>query len=450
MNWDTIPVLEKKGETMDRRAFLAAVSAASLAAPALAAEPERHPAGEPHMKRFDEERWALDNVIQANGMDWDQPHRAVLLGSCGLAVQGDLAALGSRIKKLADFTPAFEAVAQKRQKLAEEAKAAGERIPARDNFYIAAAYWGSAQWLIDEANAQNKSYNDKKRAAFSAYMDLADHHIEWVEIPYRGKTLPGIFHLPRGYQAGTKVPAIVAVPGMDGFKERSVALYADGWMERGVAVFAIEGPGYWEAPLRGLYVDVPGWAETGKAVMDWLAARPEIDVAKVGMTGSSFGSFFSAIMMSDEPRYQACAVSGTCYEPQGRRIFDEASPTFKRRFMFMSGITDESEFEAFRKTIDWHGYAEKIKAPYLVVAGGSDELCPMEATEDFMRALGGPKQLLVYQDSRHGVGGVPSVTNGPEPRTLMAEWLIARLGGKPFASERWLVEPSGQVIKTAV
>ena len=249
----------------------------TIAAPALAAQAERHPEGAPVMRRFDEQRWVLDNTIQANGMDWDQPHRAVLLGSCGLGVQSDLAALGSRIKKLADFTPAFEAAARRRQGLAEEAEQNGETIPARDHYYIAAAYWGSAMWLIDEVDDQLKSYNDKKRATFSKYMALADHHIEWVEIPYRGRTLPAIFHLPRGYQAGAKVPVIVEVPGMDGFKERSVALYADPWMERGVAVLAIEGPGYWEAPVRGIYVDVPGWAETGNAVADWLSARPEID-----------------------------------------------------------------------------------------------------------------------------------------------------------------------------
>jgi dienelactone hydrolase len=434
---------------MDRRKFLG-VAAAALATPAFAAEPGRHPVGPPVMRRFDDERWLLDNVIQANGMDWDQPHRAVLLGSCGLGVQSDLTALGTRIKKLADFTPAFEAMARRRQLLAEESESRDEKIPARDNYYIAAAYWGSAMWLVDEVDDQLKSLNDSKRATFTKYMALADHPIEWVELPYRGKTLPAIFHLPRGYQAGAKVPAIVAVPGMDGFKERSVALYADPWMERGVAVLAIEGPGYWEAPVRGLFVDVPGWAETGKAAADWLVARPEIDAQKIGMTGSSFGSFFSAIMMSDEPRIKACAVSGTCYEPGGRKIFDEASPTFKRRFMFMAGITDEGEFEDFRKTIDWHGYAEKIKASYLVIAGSADELCPLAATEAFVTALAGPKQLLVYQDSRHGIGGVPSVANGPEPRTMMAEWLTARLNGRPFTSERWLVEPSGHVQKTPV
>jgi dienelactone hydrolase len=237
---------------------------------------------------------------------------------------------------------------------------------------------------------------------------------------------------------------------MDGYKEKYVSLHGDAWMQRGVAALCVEGPGYWEAPLRGIYVDVAGWAETGKAVARWLAARPEIDADKMAMTGSSFGSFFSAIMMSDEPRYKACAITGTCYEPGGYTIFQTASPTFKRRFMFMSGITDEAEFDQFRKTLDWHGYAEKVKAPYLVAAGGSDELCPIKYTQAFVAALAGPKQLMIYQDSRHGVGGVPSTYHGPEPRTYQAEWIMARLAGKPFKNERWYIEAGGKVDKTAL
>ena len=110
-----------------------------------------------------------------------------------------------------------------------------------------------------------------------------------------------------------------------------------------------------------------------------LAARPEVDADRMGVIGNSFGSLFGTIVAGAEPRYRACAVSGVIHEPGCHTIFQEASPTFKKRFMFMSGITDEGEFEEFRKAIDWHGYAEKIKVPYLVVCGGSDELCPLAA-----------------------------------------------------------------------
>lgn len=439
---------------MDRRQFLRKASVMATAAGTTGALPsalvaqERHPAGEPVMRRFDEERWVLDNIIQANGVDWDQPHTIILLRACGLDIAGDMNALRQRVKKFADIAPAFEALARRRELLAKQAEAAGEKIPARDNYFFATQFWASAMWPIDEIDGTIKVYNTKKRENFTKYIEYADHHIEWAEIPYRGKTLPAVFHLPPGYQSGTKVPVVVIVPGMDGYKEKYVSLYADAWMQRGVAALCVEGPGYWEAPLRGIYVNVPGWAETGNEVVRWLMARPEIDADKIAMTGSSFGSFFSAVMMSDEPRYKACAITGTCYEPGCHALFDTASPTFKHRFMFMSGITDERQFDEFRKTIDWHGYAEKVRAPYLVAAGGSDELCQLEYTEQFVKALAGPKQLMIYADSRHGVGGVPSTYNGPDPRTYQAEWIMARLSGKPFASERWFVEPSGKVEKS--
>jgi dienelactone hydrolase len=440
---------------MDRRQFLRASSVIATVAgttgqltPAALADSERHPIGEPKMRRFDDERWVLDNIIQANGIDWDQPHTGGLLRACGLDVANDMNGVRQRVKKFADIAPAFESLARRREQMAKEAEQAGEKIPARDNYFIAAQYWGSAMWPIDEVNDTLKTYNAKKHETFTKYMVFADHHVEWAEIPYRGKTLPAVFHLPPVYQSGTKVPVVVLVPGMDGYKEKYVSLYGDAWMERGLAVLCIEGPGYWEAPVRGIFMDVPGWAETGKAVVRWLAARPEIDADKIAMTGSSFGSFFSAVMMSDEPGYKACAITGTCYEPGGYTIFETASPTFKHRFMFMSGITDEGEFDQFRKSLDWHGYAEKVRAPYLVAAGGSDELCPIEYTEQFVQALGGPKQLMIYQDSRHGVGGVPSTFNGPEPRTYQAEWILARLAGKSLDSERWFVEASGKVDKS--
>ena len=62
----------------------------------------------------------------------------------------------------------------------------------------------------------------------------------------------------------------------------------------------------------------------------------------------------------------------------------------------------------------------------------------------------GPKQLVVYQDSRHSVGNVPSANLGPFRPTLIADWMAARLAGKPFASERWFVEATGRVTKTPI
>ncbi len=46
--------------------------------------------------------------------------------------------------------------------------------------------------------------------------------------------------------------------------------------------------------------------------------------------------------------------------------------------------------------------------------------------------------MVVYQESRHSVGNVPSANLGPFPPILVADWLADRLAGKPF-TERALV-----------
>jgi hypothetical protein len=113
--------------------------------------------------------------------------------------------------------------------------------------------------------------------------------------------------------------------------------------------------------------------------------------------------------------------------------------------MYMSGFTDETRFDEFRRTLTWEVHVDSLRMPYLCVAGEADELSPLVYTERMMAALKGPKQLVIYQDSRHSVGNVPATNLGPHPQSLMAEWMVARFAGKPLASERWFVDATGRV-----
>jgi dienelactone hydrolase len=403
--------------------------------------------GEPQVRRFNAQRWLLDNVIRANGIDWDQPRSLYLNAPCGIEANADFAGVRERVKKMADIGPAFATVARRREAKAKAAQAAGHLVTARDNYFMAAIHWAAAQWPYDRNDAPNIALNEKKRECYAAYAGLADHRVEAVWIRFRDKAIPAWFHLPPGYQGG-RVPVVISIPGMDSFKEAMVALYGDRWLNRGVAVLAIDGPGQYEAPMLGLYFSTDAWVETGPAVADWLAARPEIDAGRIGVTGTSFGSFFGTVLTAHEPRVRACAVMSVCHEPGCHTIFQEASPTFKKRFMHMSGIVDEDEFDKFRQTITWEGHADKIRVPYLCVAGEAEELSPLEYSERLIAALNGPKQMVVYQESRHSVGNVPSANLGPFPPILVADWMADRLAGKPFASEKWYVTSSGQIEKT--
>lgn len=398
-------------------------------------------------RRWVEQRWLIDNIIRSVGIDWDQPRSLSYNAPCGVEANPDFAAIRERVKKFADIGPAFETAARRREARARAAEEAGERVTARQNYFIAAIEYAAAQWPHDENNEKNLALNALKRECYTRYAALADHRVEAAWIPFRGGALPGWFHLPPGYDGG-RIPAVVSIPGMDGFKEASVAMYGDRWLSRGIAVLTVEGPGQYESAVLGIHVSMPDWIEAGRAVADWMAARPEVDMQRLGVVGQSFGSFFATIACANEPRYRACAVTATCLEPGCHTIFEEASPTFKQRFMYMAGYTDEAEFDRFRRTLTWEGHAEKIHVPYLCVAGEADELSPPEHTERLIATLRCPKRLVVYQDCRHSVGNVPSTHLGPTPQVLVADWMDARLAGKPFASERWFVDAGGRIATT--
>jgi dienelactone hydrolase len=346
--------------------------------------------GEAMPKRFVEQRWALDNIVHANGVDWDQPRSIYLSAPCGVEAGADFAAIRTRVQKMADIGPAFESTARRREAKARAAEADGNPVTARDNWYMAAIHYGAAEWPYDDSGKTHIELHTKKRECFANYARLADHTVEAVSIPFHGKSIPAWFHLPPGY-SGAKLPVVIAIPGMDSFKEMSVALANDRWLARGAAVLAIDGPGQYESPLLGVYVSMQNWIAAGPALVDWLLRRPEIDGQKIGVTGTSFGSFFGTVMAANEPRIAATAVMSTCLEPGCHTIFEEASPTFKKRFMWMANYTDEAKFDEFVKTLTWEGHAEKIRSPYLVVAGESDELSPLEYTERMIQTMTGPR-----------------------------------------------------------
>jgi len=399
-------------------------------------------------RRWTDQRWLLDNTIRAVGPDWDQPRTISYNLPCGPEANADFAAIREKVIKYADLSPAFENAARRREAKARAADEAGAAVTARHNYFFAAIHYAAAQWVLDENSEKNIALNERKRDCYTRYTHHADHTVEAVMIPFQGKTLPGWLHFPPGYTTG-HLPAVWWIPGMDGFKEASVSMYGDRWLQRGIAVLSLEGPGQYEARVLGTTVSMPNWIEAARLVADWMLKRPEFEPSQIGVGGSSFGSFFATIVVSHEPRFHACAVTSTCLEPGCHTIFEEASPTFKRRFTYMAGYYDETEFDEFCKTLTWEGHADNIRVPYLCVAGEADELSPLVHTERLLASLQCPKQLVIYQDSRHSVGNVPSAHLGPLPAGLVADWMAERLAGKPLISERWYVEASGRVVKSA-
>ena len=138
--------------------------------------------GEPHVKRWEEQRWLVDNIIRANGADWDQPRTISYNVPCGIEANADFAGIRQRVQKFADLSPAFETAARRREAKAKEAEQNGQRVTTRTNYFIAAVQYAAAQWPFDDCGEKNRALNQAKRDCYLAYAKYADHTLSLIHI----------------------------------------------------------------------------------------------------------------------------------------------------------------------------------------------------------------------------------------------------------------------------
>lgn len=122
--------------------------------------PEMNAATERKMKRWQEQRWLLDAVVQTVGVEWDQARVAYTLGPCGPDATGDFIGIRSRVRKYNDIAREYTRAAVRREKLARQFEADGHPIAARESYFIAALLYGSAQWPIFEVSRENLALNE--------------------------------------------------------------------------------------------------------------------------------------------------------------------------------------------------------------------------------------------------------------------------------------------------
>jgi pimeloyl-ACP methyl ester carboxylesterase len=387
------------------------------------------------VRRFHEQRWVLDAVIRTIGIEWDQARIASKSRPLGAELEAEMRAVARRIRKFDDFHREFAAQARKREERARRYETEGRTVAAREAYLAASLLWSTACWPIDEDNALLRGYEQ--------------HVNDCFDVPFGTKALPAYLHLPRAPQTGERFPCVLMIGGMDSSKENMVSLYGDRMLKRGFAVLAVDGPGQAEAITRGIYFTESNFADAAEACYKWLGNHPAIDLERLVVRGTSFGSYFGTVAAAAlGSRIRGFAATGVCQEPGCDTIFNAASPTFKTRFMFMSNYDDEEAFDRFCKRIDLRPFAPKIAAPYMVIAGEKDQLSPIEHTEALFELITAPKRLVIYEGANHGVGDAPSVANGEEKVTMLADWLLDRIAGKPMVSERVWIDSSGRATAT--
>src|SRR5258706_4648688 len=189
------------------------------------------------------------------------------------------------------------------ERLGEQAEAEGRRRSAGSFLLRAGMYWFTGERFL-YPGAQKREIGERALRLQQAGPERLYPQIEQVEVPYENASLPALFF--KGPKS--KAPTVVVFNGMDNCKEMSVLFCGLEFAARGWNTLAIDGPGQGESlRLRGLAArndyEVPG-----RAAYEWVAARPEVDPAKVAVMGYSFGGYYAARIAAFERRYVAAAA----------------------------------------------------------------------------------------------------------------------------------------------
>jgi dienelactone hydrolase len=401
------------------------------------------------VKRWKEQRWLMDSIIQAVGMEWDQPRLGYTMYPAGPDAVADFRTVGMRVKKFADMHREFAAAARRRELKAENFEKQGRLVSARESYFIAAMLYSAARWPIFENNPTSIDYNTRMVNCYDKFAAFMNRPIERIEVPFAGKVLPGYLHLPRDPKPGEKFPLVIGIDGMDGSKEIMCSMYGDKFIERGMANFIYDGPGQGECTISGLHVTETNHMDAALAVFERLSQHPHIDMDRVAIWGISFGSFFAlqaAAALGN--RLKGAAVTFVNHEPTLNSIMDMASPSFKMRFMYMAGFDDEEQFDAFKQKFAITPVLERISCPVLVQGGEDDELSPIEYSGEVVAKLKVPKKFVIYEGERHAIGGNTASYLGENWFAMLADWCRDRIDGKPAPNERVHINALGQATVT--
>jgi dienelactone hydrolase len=335
-----------------------------------------------------------------------------------------------------DFLKEWIRMADKLVELAGEDKARGRLFSAGTKLQRAALYFVVAERMQGHGHPGRMDTYRKATAAFGEAMGLGKENCERFEIPYRGRNIPGLFVKAQGVSG--RAPVVLYVNGLDSCKELLYwSLLPQALARRGISSLSIDQPGTGEALRLGELPATYATEEWATPVFDWLAARPDVDAARIGMTGISLGGYFVGRAVAKEPRFACGAVWGANHnwaEVQQKRLKRESEnpvPHYWNHVKWVFGATDMDDFLKKAAGMHLNGVMEEIRVPFLVTHGARDRQISVDyAHQSYDQLINSPdRELKIFTDREGGVEHV-GADNMSFARDYIADWLAEHLGGR--------------------
>ncbi|MDH3582493.1 MAG: alpha/beta hydrolase, partial [Hyphomicrobiales bacterium] len=155
------------------------------------------------------------------------------------------------------------------------------------------------------------------------------------------------------------------------------------------------------------------------AAFEAIAARPEIDAARIGTLGRSLGGYYVVRAAAAEPRIAATVVFGGNYDLSD---WPNMPVLIRDGFRHATGGATEEEARALMGAASLEDCIGQVQSPVLVVHGKRDAIFNWTQATRIADALPGRATLMMDEDGVHCCHN-----HAFHYRTAMADWLAATL-----------------------
>ncbi|WP_321332137.1 alpha/beta hydrolase family protein [uncultured Bacteroides sp.] len=313
----------------------------------------------------------------------------------------------------------------------EDSLSKGHHVSAREAFLRASNYYRVAEFYrrFDPVNDQEViSVSRLSRETFQKAALLLDTPVENVLIPYEDVMLPAYFF--KADATDSQRPTIIYNNGFDSTREEAYFAIAAAALRRGYNVLAFDGPGAGE-PLREdnmlFRVD---WEAVITPVLDYTYSRKDVCKDQIALFGYSLGALQIVRAAAFDSRVGALILNDGMYDfydantiemppfllklldnGQGE-IFDQVIRMLMKnntslRWAIQNGLwtfgaTTPSAYLKETKAWTLDGFADKVKAPTLVLEAEEDKFLQGQAQKVVDSLLGATTLVKLYTSEGAG------------------------------------------------
>jgi hypothetical protein len=240
------------------------------------------------------------------------------------------------------------ATADRLTQLAAANAAEGRARSAAGQYLRGSLYYSLATYSADgtEDPTLFASLWQKHRDAWDQFVNLGEFGgavAERIEIPYEGTTLPGYFF--RTGRAGSPRRTLIFNNGSDGSVAGAWTGGIAAAVARGWNAMTFDGPGQNAALVRQRLAFRPDWENVVTPVVDFLAARSDVDAEKLALLGVSQGGYLVPRALAFEHRVAAAVA-----DPG---VVDVSTVALRHLPHVMLKLLEAEDREKFDRDMDW-------------------------------------------------------------------------------------------------